>query len=174
MKVRMVALALLLAPTAWTGSADAQAQPLVGQATVVDGDTLELAGQRVRLVAVDAPESDQSCQFVDGQPWPCGRRAAFALADLIGRRHVTCTPTGRDRYRRVLARCRLGSADIGEWLVRHGWAVPYLDCKDDYRPASHLAIRDKNGIWIGAFLPPHEWRKIRRCSSNVPKNGKPC
>jgi endonuclease YncB( thermonuclease family) len=37
----------------------ALAQSLTGQTSVVDGDTLEFHGQRIRLSRIDAPESDQ-------------------------------------------------------------------------------------------------------------------
>ena len=37
-------------------------QVLVGRASVIDGDTLEEHGRRIRLAAIDAPESRQSCR----------------------------------------------------------------------------------------------------------------
>ena len=40
-----------------------------GRATAIDGDTIEIRGERIRLDAIDAPESGQACE-VDGQPWP--------------------------------------------------------------------------------------------------------
>jgi endonuclease YncB( thermonuclease family) len=57
---------------------------LMGRASVVDGDTLEIRGVRVRLWGIDAVESSQTCLDAGGKPWPCGRRAAFALADFLG------------------------------------------------------------------------------------------
>jgi endonuclease YncB( thermonuclease family) len=35
------------------------ASDLAGQASVIDGDTLEIHGTRIRLWGIDAPESDQ-------------------------------------------------------------------------------------------------------------------
>ncbi|GBD41863.1 hypothetical protein HRbin39_01250 [bacterium HR39] len=78
-------------------------QSLVGRASAVDGDTLEVHGQRVRLWGIDAVESSQTCLDAQGRPWPCGRRAAFALADFIGGSPVACAPKDADRYGRVVA-----------------------------------------------------------------------
>ena len=80
MRTLTIALTLLATPTL----AD-----MAGVATVIDGDTIEAHGQRIRLHGIDAPESRQLCRL-DGKPWQCGKDAANALADKIARRPVTC------------------------------------------------------------------------------------
>ncbi len=77
---------------------------MAGTASVIDGDTIGVHGQRIRLHGIDAPESRQLCRL-DGKPWPCGKDAANALADKIARRPVTCEDLGRDRYKRIIGRC---------------------------------------------------------------------
>ena len=42
-------------------SGAAFADELIGQASVIDGDTIEIHGARVRIFGIDAPESDQLC-----------------------------------------------------------------------------------------------------------------
>ncbi len=69
---------------------------VAGVASVIDGDTIEVHGQRIRLHGIDVPESRQLCRL-DGKPWQCGKDAANALADKIARRPVTCEDLGRDR-----------------------------------------------------------------------------
>jgi hypothetical protein len=88
----------------WTGGLIAgQAAPrdgLTGHASVIDGDTLDIRGTRIRLWGVDAPETAQLCQR-DGQPWQCGRAAANALAEWIGERIAICEQKDIDRYKRI-------------------------------------------------------------------------
>ena len=73
-----VALTLVLAVSPHS----AAAEEIIGRASVIDGDTIEIHGTRIRLFAIDAVESRQSCTTFGGQHWSCGRQAAFALADL--------------------------------------------------------------------------------------------
>ncbi len=95
MRTLTIALCLLAAPAL----AD-----MAGVASVIDGDTLEIQGQRIRFHGIDAPESRQLCRL-DGKLWPCGKDAANALAEKIARRPVTGEDLGRDQYKRIIARC---------------------------------------------------------------------
>jgi hypothetical protein len=51
-----------------------------GPAIVTDGDTLRIAGQRIRLVGIDAPELHQTCKDADGHNYDCGVVSAAQLA----------------------------------------------------------------------------------------------
>ena len=133
---------------------------LAGEARAVDGDTLDLAGQRVRLFGVDAPEKRQTCEDEDRQTYACGREAQRALAWLIRHSEVTCeTEKKRDIYRRVLATCWVDGIDIGEWMVRRGHALAYIAYSRKYLNDQVRAETLQIGVWRGTFVAPWEWRK---------------
>ncbi len=149
MRALTIALCLLATPAL----AD-----VAGVASVIDGDTIEVHGQRIRLHGIDAPESRQLCRL-DGKPWQCGKDAANALADKIARRPVTCEDLGRDRYKRIIARCTVAGDDLGEWMVANGWAVAYYLYSYEYSRAEHRAKMARRGIWASEFIRPWEWRR---------------
>lgn len=64
----------------------AKAANITGRASVIDGDTIDIGGQRIRLHGIDAPESGQVCNGASGAGYRCGKDAAFALA-LSSRPH---------------------------------------------------------------------------------------
>lgn len=145
---------------AFSGIASAQA--LQGQASVIDGDTLDIHGKRIRLHGIDAPESDQVCTRHDGQRWRCGQQAALALDDRIGQRTVQCRQQDTDRYGRVVAECFAGGESLNRWLVAQGWAVAYRQFSTAYVGDEARARRAGAGIWSGDFTPPAEHRQQAR------------
>ena len=150
-----IAALLLVLPTA-----SAHAETIAGQASVIDGDTLEIHGERIRLLDVDAPESRQTCARPDGTEWRCGQEAALRLSDWIGTRTVTCEAGRKDQYGRWLAHCESGGEDMARWLASRGWAVPFRECKCEVvRDASDGAKSLQRGIWSGTFVMPWDWRK---------------
>ncbi len=142
-------------------SLPAMASDLTGVASVIDGDTLEIHGQRIRLSGIDAPESNQTC-ITDGRRWRCGQRASLALSDHIQRRVVRCENLGQDRYKRVLGRCWLGAQDLNRWMVEQGWAVPYLRYSKAYQSQGQAAQAARRGLWASEFDMPWDWRRASR------------
>jgi len=135
---------------------------LLGLASVIDGDTIEIRGQRIRLHGIDAPESSQLCTRSNGQRWRCGQQASFALADHIGRSNVSCHPRGKDRYGRIIAVCFKAKEDLNRWMVASGWAVAYRQYSRDYVGSEQQAQRAGKNIWSGRFDMPWKWRASRR------------
>src|SRR3954462_4579859 len=121
----MTVRALLLSAMLAGSPATACASDIVGKASVIDGNTIEIHGQRIRLWGIDAPESDQLCRGSDSLPYRCGSAAALALGDRNGRSLVTCEMRAIDRYKRTVAICVAAGVDLARWLVRSGLALDW-------------------------------------------------
>jgi endonuclease YncB( thermonuclease family) len=137
---------------------------ITGKARVVDGDSLVINQTRLRLHGIDAPESNQQC-IRDNKAWPCGKEATSALAEIVKGAHLNCAVLDRDRYRRLVVRCAVGEADLGERLVRLGLAMAYTQYSEDYVEAEAFARKRRVGIWSGEFVEPWLWRRGQRISS---------
>jgi endonuclease YncB( thermonuclease family) len=159
MKVRALVFATLLLLSVVHASA---AEDLVGRASVIDGDTIEIHGKRVRISGIDAPERRQECADGSGKSYRCGQVAAAALdLFLLEARPATCQILGRDRYKRFVGRCRRADGiDVGSWMVRGGHALDWPRySKGIYRLDEIAAESSGSGVWAGKFIKPWEWRK---------------
>ena len=108
----MLRLALLLTLLPAVAFAD-----VTGPARVIDGETIEVAGERIRLHGVAAPEMDA----------PDGLIAAMMMRLIVAGQRVRCRDTGERSHGRIVAVCRRESGeDIGELLIRLGHAQ---DCR---------------------------------------------
>jgi endonuclease YncB( thermonuclease family) len=132
-KLCVIAFAICFASPAF-------AETIIGQASVIDGDTIEIHGQRIRLSGIDAPESDQLCRGDDSLQYRCGAKAANALDDHIAGRPVSCEGIGTDQYGRVVAVCSVDGEDVGGCLVGLGIcevASPLRPTRPSNSPAAH-------------------------------------
>lgn len=138
------------------------AAEIVGRASVIDGDTIEIHGIRIRLEGIDAPEGRQTCRDAVGRTYRCGQKAAHQLDEMIGARPVSCTPSGQDRYGRTLAYCTVAGVDINGEMVRSGWALAYRHYSLRYVGEEDAAHAAGAGMWQGEFEAPWDWRAARR------------
>jgi endonuclease YncB( thermonuclease family) len=141
------------------GSAPAAADEVRGEVVgIADGDTLTLLAAhrrlRVRLAQIDAPEK--------GQPY--ARRSRQSLAQLCFEKAATLSPTGTDRYGRMLATVSCGGINANREQVRRGLAWVYARYA---RPDSPLYAEERDarahhrGLWqqkVGQ-VPPWTWRR---------------
>jgi endonuclease YncB( thermonuclease family) len=128
---------------------------LAGWAQITDGDTIRIGEARIRLKGIDAPEMEQRCSRA-GRSYACGETARRALIDLVSGENVRCRAAGRDRYQRILARCKVEGKDIGTQMVESGWAVSY---GRDYDAEEARAQERGVGLWEGEFERPQDWRR---------------
>ena len=132
----------------------------VGDAVVIDGDTLRIEATTFRLVGIDAPELKQTCGVK--KRWACGLRAKEALTALVRMRAIVCLHRGEDVYGRVLALCYAGTKDVGELMVAKGLAITYGDRGHRYEAVQDRALRSLHGIWRTSFELPSEYRRKHR------------
>jgi endonuclease YncB( thermonuclease family) len=112
---------------------------------ITDGDTVWVrpAGggpaQQVRIDGIDAPEI---CQAF-------GPESRDALAAHLLHRHVVVLTRAEDDYHRTVARLHLGRADVGRWMVLHGYAWSYR-FRGDLGPYHHEEAKARTqrlGLW---------------------------
>ncbi len=102
-------------------------------AIAIDGDTLRCREQgRVRLAAIDAAELPGHCRAgrdcAPGDPFAARGALAAMLRGPVRCQQVDASPgragfQPRDPYGRIVARCSVGGVDLGEAMLRGGWAV---------------------------------------------------
>jgi len=140
---------------------------LAPEASAIDGDTLRIGEEVVRLEGVDAPEMKQTCQDSAGKEYRCGRVAKAELERLLTT-SPECAKSGQDRYGRTLAYCVVAGIDINREMVRLGWALAFVKYNDRYADDETEARNSKRGLWAGSAEAPWEWRAAQ-LADNAPK-----
>ena len=134
---------------------------------MIDGDTLEINDNKIRLSGIDAPEKKQLCKkpfltviFLTFQKeYKCGEEATESLKRFIKNRSIKCNSESKDRYDRFIATCYLKKKNINSWIVRNGYAVAYTRYSKKYVLDEEYAKKKKLGLWRGKFKKPEEWRR---------------
>ncbi|WMT91910.1 thermonuclease family protein [Pelagibacterium sp. H642] len=128
----MIAIVLLGA-----SSISASAQPILDMCApnqrntpdktcIVDGDTLWLNGENIRLEGFDTPEPQTNICGGD-QEKALAAQASARLRELLNGNEWTIERDGMDRNGRTLATIRIGGRDVGEWLVEERLARWWQD-----------------------------------------------
>ena len=136
-----------------------QSQKLMkGKAKVIDGDTIHIGNNKIRLHGIDAPEKKQTCSF-EGKEWNCGQDATFFLSNLINKKSVSCRVNDIDQYKRLVAVCFIDNININQIMIISGWAIAYRYYSNDFIKEEEIAKQNKIGIWKGSFEEPYIYRK---------------
>ncbi len=140
------------------------ADQIAGQARVIDGDTIEVVGQRIRLAVVDAPEMQQTCD-VNGKPVACGAAARHRLLTLLAGRRVQCDHRGAYSHKRAVANCDVGGVNVtlallseGIGKIDHRFLNEWPRFAAGWTEAEARAEAARRGLWQGHAVTPSVWR----------------
>lgn len=93
-----------------------EVQELRGRVWVIDGDTIDIGGTRIRLSGIDAPEMDH----------PYGKNAKWTLVNLCKGQEVRAVFDGNLSHDRTVATCYLSDGrDLSAEMVRAGMAIDW-------------------------------------------------
>ena len=140
---RLLVVVILVVSLAWP----AVAQEHSGIPRVVDGNTIIINFQIIRLHGIEAPNAEQLCE-IDGESWLCGWEATNALAHIVGRHWVSCRQNRLNEGGVVGATCFAGNVlNINAWMVRNGWATAQNQTNTRFLQLEILARQEQIGIW---------------------------
>ena len=125
---------------------------------VVDGDTINLNGEKIRFTGIDTPELKQTCTK-QGIKYYCGVTAKKILIDKIGNNIVECIVEGKDQYKRTLAECFVNNESLSSHLVRSGYAFAYRKYSKKFIDDENYAKNNQLGMWSMKFVYPWDFRK---------------
>ena len=134
----------------------------VNNIKIIDGDTIRIGKNKIRLHGIDSPEIKQKCKKPFGESYFCGNIAKNKLTDLISENNIKCSIHGKDKYKRLIATCYTKQININDFMVREGWALAYRKYSDAYILSEEYAKINKKGLWGGSFVSPWRWRSKNR------------
>ncbi|MBR2656326.1 MAG: thermonuclease family protein [Loktanella sp.] len=155
----MTLLALMLASAAHANPA--------GTIRVIDADTIDVGGDRVRLFGLDAPEIGQPC-VLGGQTIDCGRWVSDLVKARFEGRNARCTTRDIDRYGRQVATCDVDGVDMGSVIVTEGWAIAYRRYSEIYDLDEKAAAVAGRGLWAAAMDDPEAYRAASNAAPAAP------
>jgi endonuclease YncB( thermonuclease family) len=135
-----------------------------GKAYAIDGDSLKVGNNEVRLYMLDAPEYSQHCFNVKNEEYECGKKSHEFLTNLASGKNVECVYAQKDKYDRFLSKCSVGDVSINKEIVKNGMAVIYSfgEHDENMEKLESEAKRKRLGVWQGAFQLPSEYRKTHK------------
>lgn len=130
-----------------------------GVPKIIDGDTIQFGQTKLRLNGVDAPQVDQLCLDARGVRFNCGVQARERLKARTARKTWTCVVMQKMDSGQQLGKCSVDGADIGEQMVRTGWALASSSGSPEYLGNETSAKAAGLGLWSGLFVAPIDWRQ---------------
>ena len=125
---------------------------------IIDGDTINLNGEKIRFNGIDTPELKQTCNK-NNEIILCGIEARKLWIEKIGKNKVQCIREGKDQYKRTLAECFVNDLSLSTYLVRKGYAFAYRKYSTKFVGDEDYARLNNLGMWSMKFEYPWDYRK---------------
>ena len=128
---------------------------------IIDGDTIELNGEKIRFSGIDTPETKpkQICTL-DNIEIFCGNLASIVLKEKIGNEIVSCErEPEKDFFGRTLGECFINDESLSKFLVRNGYAFAFIKYSKKYVEDEKYAKENNLGLWVMKFEYPWDFRK---------------
>ena len=121
----------------------------IGKASIIDGDTIIIKGEKIRFAGIDTPERNKVGHEFSKKK----------LKQRIGNNVVVCIrEPNLDPWGRTVAECFIGYDSISSYMVKNGYACDYIKySKKKYAKEQLYAKSKKLGIWNMNFDP--KWEK---------------
>ena len=163
----VISICLLFFFPTYNDSRSNQLTIISGIAEVVDGDTIKINSNKIRLFGIDAPEKKQFCNktyltisILNFQKdYPCGKISTMKLKKKISNKEIICKSSEKDKYQRLIAECFNKQTNLNAWMVKNGYAVAYRKYSKKFVSQEIAAKRNKLGLWQGSFEMPWDYRK---------------
>ena len=141
-------------------STNSYAERIEGKALVIDGDTIKIKNNKIRLSGIDAPETNQSCKKIFlsiqilsfNKKYPCGKISTKKLKKLLKNELILCKIENVDRYKRKLATCyknKLNINSLGKLMMSNfgeDTALVLIDIQNDFCPGGALAVNQGDEV----------------------------
>ena len=120
-----------------------------GEATIIDGDTIIIKGEKIRFAGIDTPERNKIGHIFSKKK----------LQQKLSNEIVSCIrEPNLDPWGRTVAECFIGNESISSYMVKNGYACDYVKySKKKYAKEQEYAKSKKLGIWNMNF--DHSWEK---------------
>ena len=163
----VISICLLFCFLTYNDARSNQLTVISGIAEVVDGDTIKIRSNKIRLFGIDAPEKKQFCKKIYltisilnfQKDYPCGKISTMKLKKKISNKEIICKSSEKDKYRRLIAVCFKKQTNLNAWMVKNGYAVAYRKYSKKFVSQETIAKKNKLGLWQGSFEMPWDYRK---------------
>lgn len=174
MKLKIISAAFLLL-SATTGHSAQTDKIISGYGYTLDGNTIKIGTETVRLLGSSAPHIDQMGHDEIGRQYPAGLYARDVLASIIADQPLGCRVVPQNgsekdsfgHYYGICAAPQIG--DVSAEMIRRGWAM--IDRSGETQVYStYVNIESKSktilrGIWQGPLEKPWEYKASKMVDS---------